>query len=231
VTPVVLAATVPDAVTFALAAVICVVGSLGVVLSRNPVHSALNLVMTLFGVAVLFVELDAQFLAVVQVIVYAGAIVVLFLFVIMLLGVDRREAMTADPLKGQRAIAVLLGLLGIAEVIALARGGWPVGARTVSKQPVIATGQSNAYILGKSVFTTYLLAFEITSALLVIAVIGAVLLSRRPRRAGVGSGAGRPAAEGAEGSEGDEDDEDGGSLLEAAHAGWAGTDDTAADDQ
>lgn len=230
-TPVVLAATVPDAVTFALAAVICVVGSLGVVLSRNPVHSALNLVMTLFGVAVLFVELDAQFLAVVQVIVYAGAIVVLFLFVIMLLGVDRREAMTADPLKGQRAIAVLLGLLGIAEVIALARGGWPVGARTVSKQPVIATGQSNAYILGKSVFTTYLLAFEITSALLVIAVIGAVLLSRRPRRAGVGSGAGRPAAEGAEGSEGDEDDEDGGSLLEAAHAGWAGTDDTAADDQ
>jgi len=230
--PVVLAATVPDAVTFALAAVICVVGSLGVVLSRNPVHSALNLVMTLFGVAVLFVELDAQFLAVVQVIVYAGAIVVLFLFVIMLLGVDRREAMTADPLKGQRAIAVLLGLLGIAEVIALARGGWPVGARTVSRQPVIGTGQSNAYILGKSVFTTYLLAFEITSALLVIAVIGAVLLSRRPRRAGAGDGAVSPLIDTDGDGDGDDDDEgDGGDVLEAAHASWAGTDDTAADDR
>ena len=69
---------------------ICVVGALGVVLSTHPVHSALMLVMTLFGVAVLFVEENAQFLAVVQVIVYAGAIVVLFLFVIMLLGIDRR---------------------------------------------------------------------------------------------------------------------------------------------
>ena len=70
--------------------------------ARNPVHSALMLVMTLFGIAVLFVEEDAQFLAAVQIIVYAGAIVVLFLFVIMLLGVDRREARLADTLRGQR---------------------------------------------------------------------------------------------------------------------------------
>ena len=150
-------------------------------LARNPVHSALMLVMTLFGVAVLFVELNAQFLAAVQVIVYAGAIVVLFLFVIMLLGVDRREAMAADPLRGQRTIAVVLGVLGIAEVIALARGGWPVGEPTASQQPVNGISQSNVYVLGKSVFTTYLLAFEVTSALLVIAVIGAVVLARRPR--------------------------------------------------
>ena len=69
------------------------------------------LVMTLFGIAVLFVEENAQFLAAVQVIVYAGAIVVLFLFVIMLLGVDRREALDADPLRGQRLIAIVLGVL------------------------------------------------------------------------------------------------------------------------
>ena len=93
-----LAATIPDAITFALAAVICVVGALGVVISRNPVHSALMLVMTLFGVAVLFVEENAQFLAAVQVIVYAGAIVVLFLFVIMLLGVDRSEVDSSESL-------------------------------------------------------------------------------------------------------------------------------------
>ena len=179
-----LAATIPDALTFSIAAVICVLGALGVVLSRNPVHSALNLVMTLFGVAVLFVELDAQFLAAVQVIVYAGAIVVLFLFVIMLLGVDKLEAITADPLRGQRAVAVILGLLALAEVIALARGNWPVGARTASGEPARQAGLSNAYVLGKSVFTTYLLAFEITSALLVVAVIGAVVLARRPRSPG-----------------------------------------------
>ena len=75
---------------------------LGVVMSRNPVHSALCLVLTLFGIAVEFVNSDADFLAAVQVIVYAGAIVILFLFVIMLLGVDRSESLAKDPLKGQR---------------------------------------------------------------------------------------------------------------------------------
>src|SRR5271154_2779340 len=97
-----LAASLPDALTFSVAAVIVVVGALGVVLAKNPVHSALMLVMTLFGIAVLFVEEDAQFLAAVQVIVYTGAIVVLFLFVIMLLGVDRRERIFADSFKGQK---------------------------------------------------------------------------------------------------------------------------------
>ena len=87
------------------------------------------LVMTLFGVAVLFVEENAQFLAAVQVIVYAGAIVVLFLFVIMLLGVDRNEAIERDPLPGQRPVAICLGILGLAEVLLLARGHWPSGAR------------------------------------------------------------------------------------------------------
>ncbi len=176
-------ATVPDALTFAVAAIISVVGALGVVLSRNPVHSALMLIMTLFGVAVLFVEEDAQFLAAVQVIVYAGAIVVLFLFVIMLLGVDRNESIAAEPMPAQRWLAVALGVLGLAEVILLARGKWPTGAHTVAG-PLHGTGQANVAVLGRSVFTSYLLPFEITSALLVIAVIGAVVLARRPRGSG-----------------------------------------------
>jgi len=178
-----LAATVPDALTFAVAAVISVAGALGVVLSRNPVHSALMLVMTLFGVAVLFVEENAQFLAAVQVIVYAGAIVVLFLFVIMLLGVDRSEVTARDPLPGQRWMALALGVLGLVEVILLARGKWPTGAHSASGA-LNHTGQSNVAVLGNAVFTTYLLPFEITSALLVIAVIGAVVLARKPRRPG-----------------------------------------------
>src|SRR5215211_2563286 len=87
---------------FVVGALIIAVGAMGVVTMRNPVHCALSLVMTLFGVAVLFIQLDAHFLAVVQVIVYAGAIVILFLFVIMLLGVDREEVLEQDPLPAQR---------------------------------------------------------------------------------------------------------------------------------
>ncbi len=175
-----LAATIPDAVTFVVAAAICVAGALGVVLSKNPVHSALMLIMTLFGVAVLFVEENAQFLAAVQVIVYAGAIVVLFLFVIMLLGVDRREAVNADPLGHQRLWAIVLGALTLAEVLLLAKGNWATGAHSVSGS-LDQNSRTNVYVLGKSVFTTYLLAFEVTSALLVIAIIGAVVLARRTR--------------------------------------------------
>src|SRR5665647_2997275 len=88
--------------TFFVAAAIVLSGAIGVVVARNPVHSALMLVMTLFGIAVLFVLQRDDFLAAVQVIVYAGAIVVLFLFVIMFLGVDREENIAAEPLRGQR---------------------------------------------------------------------------------------------------------------------------------
>ena len=97
-----LAASKVDIVVFVVCAAIVLTGAFGVILLRNPVHAALSLVMTLFGVAVLFVAQEAHFLAAVQVIVYAGAIVVLFLFVIMLLGVDREEAVEVEELKGQR---------------------------------------------------------------------------------------------------------------------------------
>src|SRR5881409_4538689 len=106
----ILAATKVDAVVFAVSAVIILVGAIGVVTSRNPVHSALMLVLTLFGVAVLFVSLEANFLAAVQVIVYAGAIVVLFLFVIMLLGVDKADDLSIEPFPIQRPLAAVVGV-------------------------------------------------------------------------------------------------------------------------
>ncbi|MFM8814515.1 MAG: NADH-quinone oxidoreductase subunit J, partial [Actinomycetes bacterium] len=90
---------------FVCSSIMVLVGALGVIFRRHPVHAALSLVLTLFGIAVLFVSLSAEFLAAVQVIVYAGAIVILFLFVIMLLGVDRAEDLKIEPLAGQRWIA------------------------------------------------------------------------------------------------------------------------------
>src|SRR3954467_2085581 len=106
---------------FVVSAVIILSGAVGVIISRNPVHSALSLVATLFGVAVLFIAQDAHFLAAVQVIVYAGAIVVLFLFVIMLLGVDRADDLETEPLVAQRPLALVLGgLLGVGLVAVLA---------------------------------------------------------------------------------------------------------------
>ena len=181
------AATTVDALTFAVAAVIVLAGAIGVVVARNPVHSALMLVMTLFGVAVLFVEQQANFLAAVQVIVYAGAIVVLFLFVIMFLGVDRREDVNVEPLTGQRTLAFLMVGITLAGVIAmLATAHWVTGAHQVvgpiegpiSKGATAPSGEVAQ--LGKQLFTTYLFAFEATAALLVIAVVGAVVLARRP---------------------------------------------------
>ena len=173
-----LAATRPDALTFVWASVIILAGAIGVVVARNPVHSALMLVMTLFGVAVIFIELQANFLAAVQVIVYAGAIVVLFLFVIMLLGVDQRENLEKEPLRGQRPLAVVLVALALGGILALGfEAHWSVGAHAVAGPRNQNGGDVAA--LGRSVFTTYLFAFEVTAALLVIAVVGAVVLSRQ----------------------------------------------------
>src|SRR5580693_9816342 len=125
-------ATAPDVIVFAASAVVILMGAVGVVTSSNPVHAALSLVMTLFGVAVLFIEQEADFLAAVQIIVYAGAIVVLFLFVIMFLGVDRREDVNVEPLTGQRTLAFLMVGITLAGVIAmLATSHWVTGAHQV----------------------------------------------------------------------------------------------------
>ncbi len=172
-----LAATKVDSLTFILGAVIILGGAIGVVVSRNPVHAALMLVQTLFGVAVLFVAQGAHFLAAVQVIVYAGAIVVLFLFVIMLLGVDKEEMVAAEPLKNQFPLAVIVVALVAAELLLLGRSQWTTGAPSVVG-PLEGPAR-NVEQLAEVIFTRYLFAFEATSILLVIAVVAAVALSRR----------------------------------------------------
>ena len=156
----------PDLITFVVSAIAIVLGALGVILMRNPVHSALMMILTLFAVAVLFVEQNAQFLAAVQVIVYAGAIVVLFLFVIMLLGVDKKEDLRKEKLRGQRPLAIFAVVVIFAEILTLSRGTWATGAHGT----VLSTTShsSNVVQLAQSIFTTYLLPFEATSVLLII---------------------------------------------------------------
>jgi NADH-quinone oxidoreductase subunit J len=177
--------------------VIVLGGALGVVTRANPVHAALSLVATLFGIAVLFVAQEAHFLAAVQVIVYAGAIVVLFLFVLMLLGVDRAEDLSIEPIGGQRIAAVIVGLavlalplLAIASTDGEATGQRPTAAGVLADgttveggDNLIEDGVAGLDQFGESLFTDYLFAFEVTSVLLVIAVVGAVVLARKVRKA------------------------------------------------
>jgi NADH-quinone oxidoreductase subunit J len=168
-----------DWIVFVVAGLGILAGAFGVVLSQNPVHAAIALVGTLFGVAVLFVAQGAHFLAAVQVVVYAGAIVVLFLFVIMLLGVDRAEDIDTEPLVGQRPAAILVSLATVVLVVLAGVRASTVtqGAKSVGGS---LEGGANLTLVGRTLFTDYVFAFEVTSLLLVVAVVGAVVLARRP---------------------------------------------------
>jgi NADH-quinone oxidoreductase subunit J len=168
-----------ELVVFIISAAIVLTGALGVVLRRHPVHAALSLVQTLFGVAVLFVEQEAHFLAAVQVIVYAGAIVVLFLFVIMLLGVDHADDLRREPLAGQRPMAAVAGLILLGALLVAVLTGTHTITGVKSQTAALDSGD-NLNLLARSLFSTYVFAFEITSVLLVIAVVGAVILARKP---------------------------------------------------
>ena len=156
---------------FLLLAVMVGGSALGVILMRNPIHAALLLTVNLAGVAALYLMLQAQFLALVQVIVYAGAIVVLFLFVIMLLNLQRQVQSTAGPVlvatAGVGGIALALLVVG-----ALRRAVAPPGGD-------VAPGFGETTALARQLFTVYLLPFELTSILLLVAIVGAVALAKK----------------------------------------------------
>jgi NADH-quinone oxidoreductase subunit J len=167
-------------IVFIIASLMVLGGAVGVITRRHPVHAALSLILTLFGIAVHFVALEANFLAAVQVIVYAGAIVVLFLFVIMLLGVDVSEDLRTDPITAQRPLGAivgvcLLGLVGTSIIVSR-------GILHVTAAGKAVNANHNLGDLARSIFSDYVFAFELTSVLLVIAVVGTVLLARKVPR-------------------------------------------------
>jgi NADH-quinone oxidoreductase subunit J len=126
----------------------------------------------------LFIDEGADFLAAVQIIVYGGAIVILFLFVIMLLGVDRREPRKQDKMRGLTPVAIVVSLVALISLLVLTQVRfWATGAKA-STEALNGPGE-NVQKLGQSIFTAYLLPFEMTGALLVIAVVAAVVLVRR----------------------------------------------------
>jgi NADH-quinone oxidoreductase subunit J len=170
-----------EAIVFFTFAALVVAGALGVVVARNPVHSALFLVAVMVAIAVLFATLQAHLLAVIQIVVYASAIVVLFLFVIMLLGVDRAEVREGGR-SVHRLAALALGALLLAELLVLGGRAWVTGTVRPEGDPrALDAAGGNVERLAEVLFTDYFWAFQVTAALLVIAVVGGVVLARRSR--------------------------------------------------
>jgi len=164
-----------ETVIFWVMAVVSAGGGMMMITRRNAVHSALYLVVTFCALAVLFWMLGAEFIAFVQVLVYAGAIMVLFLFVIMILS-SRSEALTTEKLPNQRWIAIALSLFLFLEIAYLTGSGFlPQAGGT----PPVASAESNTAAVGQTLFTGFLLPFELTSVLLIIAIIGIVVLGKR----------------------------------------------------
>ncbi|MFN8545142.1 MAG: NADH-quinone oxidoreductase subunit J [Candidatus Binatia bacterium] len=157
---------------FLVLAVLTIASALTVILQQNPVHSAVGLVATLCLLAVMFLGLDAQLLGFLQIIVYAGAIVVLFLFVIMLLNVQVVGRIMEGPLVVAAAVSGAVALV-VFLLLAIAQRG-PRAAL-----PTVPSGFGETSAVGERLFTAYLLPFELTSLLLLVAVVGAVALAKR----------------------------------------------------
>jgi NADH-quinone oxidoreductase subunit J len=166
------------AVAFWLLAPVMILGALGMILARKPVHSAMCLAAVMISLAVQYAAQEAPFLFVVQIIVYTGAILMLFLFVLMLVGVDVRESLV-ETIKAQRTLAVLAGL-GFGALLVFAVGNAIVGP-TIGLRDANAENGGNTQGIAALIFNRYVFAFEATSALLITAAVGAMVLAHRER--------------------------------------------------
>ncbi len=163
----------PDLIVFLALGLVAVGAAVGMLLSRNAVYSALFLILNFATMAVFYLVLGAPFIAMVQVTVYAGAIMVLFLFVIMLLGAEHLERHTSVDWQKPVAVLLGLGLLGMVGYL-LVSGQVTLGTITTPEQ-----GYGSPLEIGRALFTEYLLPFEITSVLLLAAMVGAIVITRR----------------------------------------------------
>jgi len=162
----------PGILFFLVLAIIAIAAAVAMLFSRNAVYSALFLVVNFSTIAVIYLTLGAPFIALVQITVYAGAIMVLFLFVIMLLGAERLSA--REPLTWQRPLAILLGVAMLGEVVYVFL--FRAGLNVPLSIPTPTFGSPTE--IGLDLFNRYLLPFEVTSVLLLVAMVGAIILTR-----------------------------------------------------
>lgn len=165
-----------ELVIFGVTALVAIVGAAAMLLSKNAVHSALFLLLNFSAISVLYLLLNAPFLFAVQLIIYAGAIIVLFLFVVMLLGAEQAEE-DRDAIAWQRPVALVMGLLLIAQVVYVLVTGTPAPSAAQ------ASDFGAPLRIAEELFTTYLLPFEVTSVLILAALIGVVVLHTQEKRA------------------------------------------------
>ena len=166
-----------EAIVFWICGGLAVVGALGMILSRKAVHSALFIAMTMINLAVLYIANSAPFLGMVQIIVYTGAVMMLFLFVLMVVGVDSSDSLI-ETIRGQRLAAILFGLaLGILLIAIL--GTAMLGMPDRGLEAANSAYGGNVEGLAQLIFSDYLLAFEATAALLITAALGALVLTHR----------------------------------------------------
>lgn len=168
-----------ETAVFWVCGALAVLGALGLVVSRKAVHSALWMALTMINLAVLYVANFAPFLGMVQVVVYTGAVMMLFLFVLMVVGVDSADSLV-ETLKGQRAAGILLSLL-LAVILTWGIGSALAGASSTGLEEANAADGGNVQGIARLIFTDYVVAFEITSALLITAALGAMILAHRER--------------------------------------------------
>jgi NADH-quinone oxidoreductase subunit J len=161
---------------FWILAPVMVIAALGILFVRKAVHAALCLAVVMIGLAMLYAILDAPFLFAVQIVVYTGAILMLFLFVVMLVGVDASDSVV-ETIRGQRVLAVLGGLL-LGVVLVIGVGQMSLGAVVGLDE---ANKNGNVQAVANILFSRYVFAFETTSALLITAAVGAMVLAHRER--------------------------------------------------
>lgn len=178
----------PELIVFIIFGTVSIIGAIAVISFRHPIYSALSLIVTFFSQAGLFVLLGAHFVAAVQVIVYAGAIMVLFLFVIMLLNLgtlSAKGALTGKPII-HRGVAIILGILLAVEGVYIAvraLNNTKVGSDDAATAAAALTDNPiETYDIGTKLFSDYLLPFEITSLILLAALIGVIVLVKRDKQ-------------------------------------------------
>ncbi|WP_197704638.1 NADH-quinone oxidoreductase subunit J [Jatrophihabitans sp. GAS493] len=167
-----------EAIAFWVLAPVSLAGAIGMVLLRNAVHSALSLAATMMALGMIYLIEQGPFIGLVQIIVYTGAIMILFLFVLMLVGRDSSDSIV-ETLRGQRVAATFIGL-GFAVIVALGVGRAFTGVKPVDLTQTNADGH-NVDSLAALIFTKYLFAFELTSALLIVAAVAAMVLAHIER--------------------------------------------------